>query len=251
MCSMEPFAPRLRRGDLLIGSVVTLATPEIAEIFSNAGLDWLFVDLEHSALGIRDAQAILQAAQPRTACLVRVPALGEVWVKKCLDIGADGIILPQVSSPQQVRQAVALSKYPPSGNRSVGIARAQGYGADFERYVNRANEETALVIQIEHIDAVNGIGDILDVPGIDAVFVGPYDLSASMGRTGQVKTPEVQKAIERVRQAAQIAGLPLGIFGTTASAVEPYIRSGYSLIAVGIDSLLLGDAARDIAQRLR
>jgi 2-dehydro-3-deoxyglucarate aldolase len=242
----ESIRTRIARGDLLVGTIVSLPSPDIAEILSRAGFDWLFVDLEHSALGIREAQAILQAVQPHTACLVRVPAIDEAWVKKALDAGAEGIILPQVKTSLQCRRAVELCRYPPAGVRSVGIARAHGYGFDFQGYVASANDDTAVVVQIEHIEAVAGIDDILAVPGVDAVFVGPYDLSASMGKAGQTTAADVQQAISRVRESARRARIPLGIFGATAEAAAPYIQQGCTLVAVGTDTLLLGKAARDV-----
>lgn len=246
----ESFRTRIARGDLLIGTIVTLPSPEIAEILSHAGFDWIFVDLEHSALAVREAQAILQAVQPRTACLIRVPAIDEAWVKKALDAGADGIILPQVNTPQQCRRGVDLCKYPPVGVRSVGIARAQGYGLDFQGYLASANEETAVVVQIEHIDAVAAIDDILQVPGVDAAFVGPYDLSASMGKAGQTTAADVQQAISQVGQSARRRHIPLGIFGASAEAAAPYIGNGCTLVAVGIDTLIFAKAARGVRDRL-
>jgi len=242
----DHFKTKLVRGDLLVGTIITLPSPEIAEILSRSGFHWIFVDLEHSTLGIRDAQRILQAASS-TPCVIRVPSNDEVWIKKALDTGPAGIMIPQVRSAADAAQAVRFCKYPPFGQRSVGIARAHGYGAHFETYVATANEGTAVIVQIEHIDAVDRIQEILGVAGIDGLFIGPYDLSASMGKTGQVDEPSVRKAIARVRRAAKQAGMPLGIFGATVEAVEPYIENGYTLVAVGMDTLLIGKAAGSIA----
>jgi 2-dehydro-3-deoxyglucarate aldolase/4-hydroxy-2-oxoheptanedioate aldolase len=245
------FKQKLARGELLVGSIITLPSPDIAEIFCEAGFDWLFIDLEHSVMGVKEAQVLLQAASPQTACLVRVPSIDEVWIKKALDIGSAGLIIPQVKTAEQVARVVQLCKFPPQGVRSVGIARAHGYGQKFHEYVAAANEQTVIVIQIEHIQAVENIDAILSVPGIDCLFVGPYDLSASMGKTGLTTDPEVQNAIEQVKQAAQQAHVPLGFFGTTTSAVQPYIQDGYRLIAVGMDASLLGNAAREITHLLK
>jgi 4-hydroxy-2-oxoheptanedioate aldolase len=245
------FQRKLVRHDLLAGAIITLPSPEIAEIFSLSGLDWLFVDMEHSALTFQDAQRILQTAAPKVPCLIRVPANDAVWIKKALDIGASGIIVPQVKTADDAVRAVRWGKYPPAGDRSVGIARAQGYGATFGEYVASANDETAVVIQIEHIDAVDDIDNILKVPGIDAVFIGPYDLSASMGKTGRTTDTDVQQAISRVKACAERARMPLGIFGATAEAVQPYIREGYTLIAAGIDTMLIHAAAKNITAVLK
>jgi len=242
----ETFKQRLTRGDLLLGTIITLSSTQVAEICSLSGFDWLFVDLEHSALSLTDAQGILQTVAPSVPCLVRVPANDEAWIKKALDIGAAGIVVPQVKSVDDAQRAVRQCKYPPEGLRSVGIARAQGYGTHFQAYVQSANEEIAVIVQIEHIDAVNEIDAILDVPGIDCIFVGPYDLSGSMGKMGRVGDPEVQRAISTVRDCTQRVDLPLGIFGASTDAVKPYIQEGYTLIAVGIDTMLIANAASDI-----
>lgn len=236
--------------ELLFGTIITIPSTEIVEILCQAELDWLFVDLEHSALTIKDAQLILQTVGQKIPCLIRVPSNDEVWIKKALDIGASGIIIPQVKTIEDAKKAVQLCKYPPDGLRSVGISRAQGYGKIFQAYIDSANTEIAVVIQIEHIDAIENIENILTVSGIDCLFVGPYDLSASMNRTGLITDKDVQKAIHRVKIFADKANVALGIFGVTAEAVKPYIQSGYKLIAVGIDTMLIASAVNDMVKSL-
>ncbi|MCP4142003.1 MAG: 2,4-dihydroxyhept-2-ene-1,7-dioic acid aldolase [Chloroflexi bacterium] len=245
------FKQKLVRSDLLIGTIVTLPAPEITEIYSQAGFDWLFIDLEHSTLSIKDAQAILQTAGEKAACLIRVPSIDEAWIKRVLDIGPAGIIIPQVKSAEEAKLAIQLCKYPPEGLRSVGLARAHEYGEKFQEYVASANNEVAVVLQIEHIDAVHNIEEIIKVPGIDSLFIGPYDLSASMGKTGQVTDPEIQNAIAHVKKIAEEANIPLGIFGASADAVKAYIEEGYSLITVGIDTMLIAKTAKDIVNALK
>ena len=147
----EPFATRLRRGDTLLGTIVTLAAPEVPELLSAAGLDWLFIDCEHAPLDFLAAQALLQAA--RVPCVVRVPDGHEATLKKALDIGAAGVVIPMVNSGQQARGIVSFCKYPPLGTRGVGIVRAQSYGLSFQDYVAHANESTAVIVQVEHISA--------------------------------------------------------------------------------------------------
>ncbi len=247
----ESFKKKLSRGDLLLGTIVTLPSVETAEILCSCGFDWLFIDLEHSALSIRESQAILQASGSKTNCVIRVPLNNEIWIKKCLDIGASGIIVPQIRNKEDAELAVRLCKYPPQGTRSVGIARAHGYGSRFQEYVTGANDHIALVLQIEHVEAVNNIDAILNVPGIDCLFIGPYDLSASMGKIGQVTDPEVQDAISLVKKSAEQTRIKLGIFGADANAVKPYIDSGYNLIATGMDTMILGGAAKKLLEMLR
>ena len=245
------FKQKLHHSDLLIGTIVTLPAPEITEIYCQAGFDWLFVDLEHSTLSIKDVQVILQTAGQKADCIIRVPAIDEAWIKRVLDIGPTGLIIPQVKSVEEAKLAIQLCKYPPEGLRSVGLARAHGYGENFQEYVASANNEVAIVLQIEHIDAVNNIEEIIKVPGIDSLFIGPYDLSASMGKTGQVSNSDIQDAIARVKKVAKEANMPLGIFGANADAVKAYIEDGYTLITVGIDTMLIAKTAKDITNALK
>ena len=211
---MKPnFRKRLLQGDPLTGTIVSLPCPQIAELLARSGFDWLFIDGEHGPLSVGDTQLLLQAAQPYCPCVVRVAANDEVHVKQALDTGADGIIAPLVNDADTAARVVAWAKYPPLGQRSVGIARAQGYGFAFADYVNRANMDVAVIVQVEHIDAVANIVSILDVAGIDGIFIGPYDLSASMGKPGNIHDDDVQHRIETVRQACLKRRMALGIFG--------------------------------------
>jgi len=243
------FAARLRAGETLLGSIIALPCPEVAELFSRAGFDWLFIDTEHAPLDALAAQGLLQAA--RCPCLVRVHAGEEVAIKKALDIGAAGVVVPQVNSAVDAERIVRCCKYPPRGSRGVGIVRAQGYGLDFQQYVDGANDNVIVMLQIEHIDAVNHIESIVRVPGVDALMIGPYDLSGTMGKLGQVNDPEVEQAIETVRKACAAAGMKLGIFAATAEGMKPYIRKGYTLPIAGMDLMLLAAAARGMVQALK
>jgi len=247
----ESFRTRLKRGDLLAGTLVSLPAPEVAEILAEAGFDWLFIDMEHSQLDPPAAQVLLQAVDYRIDCVLRVALNDEIWIKKALDTGASGVMVPQVNSAEDARRAVRFCKYPPQGSRSVGLFRAQGYGARLAEYLAVANQETAVIVQVEHIQAVGNVEAIIAVEGVDAVLVGPYDLSASMDHMGQVEHPEVQAVIQRVRQACQAQGMPLGIFAATAERARAYIQQGYRLVAVSGDTLMLGAAARDVLSKLR
>ncbi len=252
----EGFRCRLAKKDTLIGTLVTLPAPEAAEILAGAGFDWLLIDLEHSAMGIDHAQRILQAASGKTACgqpacIVRVPLNDEIWIKKALDTGCAGIMVPQVNSAEEARRAVRLSKYPPQGSRSVGLARAQRYGPGLTEAVTSANETTVVIVQAEHVDAAANIDSILAVPGVDAVLIGPYDLSASMGLTGQVDHPDVQAAIAQVRAACFGRGIPVGIFTATTSRAQTALGQGFSLLLVSGDMLMLEQAARGLLTELK
>jgi 2-keto-3-deoxy-L-rhamnonate aldolase RhmA len=244
------FRSRLRAGERLIAPLVTLGAPAVAELLADAGFDWLFIDAEHAPLDAAQMQGLMQAAGA-TPCVVRLPAGREVHIKRALDIGAAGIIAPQVNSVEQAKAIVQAAKYAPVGQRGLGIARAHHYGLKVREYMQTANEDTAVIVQAEHRDAVKHIRDIVAVEGVDGVLVGPYDLSASLGLPGAVDHPEVRDAIGRVRTACLEAGLPVGIFGLNADAVRPYIEHGFTMIVVGVDTVLLGQAATALVNATR
>jgi 2-keto-3-deoxy-L-rhamnonate aldolase RhmA len=242
----ENFRKQLQKRKPLIGTFLTLSSPEVAEILAGVGMDWLLIDMEHAPFSIQDVQQILQAVHGRCPCIVRVPKGNEEWIKRILDTGADGLLLPHVNSAEEARNIVRYCKYPPDGIRSVGLSRAHEYGLSFQEYVDRANQDIAVIIQVEDIAAVKNIDTIVSVQGIDAVFIGPYDLSGSMAKLGRVKDPEVNKEIEKVRLVCQKAGMPLGIFGIDCDAVEPYMDSGFTMIAIGTDTQMLIASARSV-----
>ncbi len=247
---IKSFAHRLRSGETLIGTLLSLNSPEIAETLAGLGYDWLFIDAEHGAFLPEDAQTMLQAAAP-CPCAIRIPAADEIWVNKALDIGAAAIIVPQVNSAEEAKNILNWAKYSPQGKRGVGIGRAHKYGIEFEETIANANEETAVILQAESEQAVENIDEILKVKGIDAILIGPSDLSASLGKIGQVTAPEVVNAINHIHEACQKANVQTGIFGVSAEAVQTYMKSGFNLITVGVDTLFLISSASQTLKDLR
>jgi 2-dehydro-3-deoxyglucarate aldolase len=245
------FRKQLISGKPLWGTLVSLPVPEITEILTDAGYDWLFIDMEHSPLEVKDVQHILQAGGDSIAGIIRIPSNDQVWIKKALDIGPAGIMVPLVNSAEDARRAVSWSKYPPQGKRSVGVGRVHRYGAELQQIIDTVNEYTAVIVQVEHIQAVENIQDIVSVEGVDAVLIGPYDLSASMGIPGKVSDPQVKAAIEKVRQACQKKGMPLGIFTASIEFARNCAHNGFTLIAVSTDTLMLVDASRKMLQELK
>jgi len=250
MKNNKALTQRLRNGDLLIGTLISLNSPEIAEILSHIDYDWLFIDSEHGAFNPQQTQSMLQAAG-ETPCVIRIPAGDDVWIKKAMDIGAAGIIVPQVHTAEQAELIINQCKYSPAGNRGVGIGRAHTYGIDFENTIKNANDETAVILQAESRAAIDNIEDIAKVPGLDAILIGPYDLSASLGRIGEVDHPEVQNAINRIADVCKAANIKLGYIGINASAVKPAMENGFTLITVGVDTLFVIKAATETLEELK
>lgn len=248
---MTDFRARVRRRELLIGPLVTLADPAVAETFALAGCDWLWLDLEHAPLGLGHLQRHVQAVAGRCGTVVRVPWNDPVHVKRVLDIGCDGVIVPQVRSAEEARQAVAAARYPPAGVRSVGIARAQQYGMKLQECVSTANDAVAVIVQIEHVDALPHVADVLTVPGVDAVIVGPYDLSASMGKPGQITHPDVAAAVASIADACNRHGMPWGAFAPDVDSARVQIGRGATLVALATDTMYLWRGARAALAELR
>lgn len=244
------FRERLRSGERLVAPLVTLGSPAVAELLAATGFDWLFIDAEHAPLDAAQMQAMMQAAGS-VPCVVRLAAADELHVKRALDIGAAGIIAPQVNSVEHARHLVAAAKYAPQGQRGLGIARAHRYGLQVREYMARANGSTAVIVQAEHRDAVTHIHDIVRVDGVDGVLIGPYDLSASLGLPGAVDHPDVRRAIEAVRTACLEVGMPIGIFGVSADAVRPYVERGFTMIVAGVDTMLLAGAAAQLLNTVK
>jgi 2-keto-3-deoxy-L-rhamnonate aldolase RhmA len=248
MKETQNFAERVRSGVTLTGTLVSLPSPEICEVLANVGYDWLFIDAEHGAFNPQQAQSMLQASAP-TPCVIRVPVGEPVWLKKALDIGAAGVIVPQVHNSAQAKEIIRHCKYAPVGDRGIGIGRAHKYGLEFERYLENANNETAVILQAESTEAVNNINDIVNLKGVDAILIGPYDLSASLGKPGEIDHPSVQKAINKIIAGCKKANVSMGFFGVSAEAVLPYKEKGFSLLTVGVDTtFLIKSASQTLAE---
>jgi 2-keto-3-deoxy-L-rhamnonate aldolase RhmA len=245
------FVGELRAGRVMLGALVSVRSAEVAEALALCGVDWLFVDMEHSLIDAAAAQGIVQAVAGRAYVLLRLAENAPEHYKKALDTGCDGVIVPMVKSADEARAAVRAAKYPPLGARSAGMGRAQGYGAGFAAYTREANETTALFVQLEHKDAVAEIEAIVAVDGVDGVFLGPYDLSGSMGMLGEVGHPEVVAAMDTVRAACAAKGMPLGIFCATLEQAAVEIERGATLVVMGTDLGMMMGAAKAGLERLR
>ena len=243
------FKARLLRGDLQIGLWLALAGPYAAELCASAGFDWLLIDAEHAPNDNRSILSQLQAIAPYDSQPVVRPPIGESWmIKQLLDLGVETLLVPMVETASQAAEIVAATRYPPHGIRGVGsaIARASRWGAD-EAYLASANERMCVLLQIESRTGLDDLEAIAAVPGVDGVFIGPADLSASMGFLGNPGADEmvvaIESAIGRIRQTGRVAG----ILSTDPATARHYIDLGCRFVAVGADTVLLAGAARALA----
>lgn len=250
---LNTFALNLQAGKPQIGLWLALADAYCAEISAGAGFDWLLIDGEHAPNDVRSTLRQLQtlAAYPVTP-IVRPPS-GEPWmIKQYLDVGVQTILVPMVESAAQARELVRATQYPPQGVRGVGsaLARASRWNAVPE-YVTRAGAEICLLVQIESRAGLNALDDIAAVEGVSGLFIGPADLSASLGHLGSPNHPEVLSAIEDAVKRIRGAGKAAGILATDEAQARHYLDLGCTFVAVGVDTSLLAKAARELASRFK
>lgn len=243
--SIQQIRNNLRDGGQSIGSWIQLPHASIAEIMGQAGYDWVAVDMEHGAIAAHQLPDLFRALElGGTLPLARL-AQGKVKdCKQALDAGAGGVIIPMVESAEQLEAVRDSCSWPPAGNRGVAFSRANLFGKHFDAYVEEA-QSPLLVAMIEHIAAVDHIDAILSVAGLDAILIGPYDLSASMGLIAQFEAPFFSETIARIRLAADSKQIPCGIHVVEPSDVElkEKLVEGYRFIAYSIDSVMLSKCA--------
>jgi len=238
---------KLAKGKLTLGSWITLAHPAVAEIMSRAGFDWLAIDLEHSVITIREAEELIRVVElSGVSPLVRLSVNDPVQIKRVMDAGSHGVIVPMVKSVSDAKQAVEAVMYPPQGKRGVGLARAQGYGSTFESYRQWLNQERVIIVQVEHIEAVDNLEAILLVEGVDGFIVGPYDLSGSLGVPGQFDQPSMKEAMKRVRSIGMASGKAFGIHVIEPDVEElrQRVDEGYNFVAYSLDIRMLDTACQ-------
>jgi len=237
---------KLKNNEKTIGSWITIPHQSVIDILAEAGFDWLCIDLEHTAIDYNEVQVLIGFIQAHgMAALVRVSKNEEVVIKRVLDAGADGIIVPMVCTAAEAKTAVGYAKYPPVGKRGVGLNRAQRYGFDFEGYKQWVTDSQVVIAQIEHIDGVNNIEAIIHTPGIDAVFIGPYDLSGSLGIPGQYNEPVVVEALKKVEEICKAENFSMGyhVIDPDIKLVDDKNKAGYNFIAFSTDFLFMGRKA--------
>jgi len=238
---------KLKNNQLTLGSWITIPSTDVVEIMASANFEWLCIDMEHSSIDLEMAKLLILTIQANgMKALVRVPKNEEVVIKRVLDSGADGIIVPMIKTKEGAIEAVEYAKYPPIGKRGVGLYRAQNYGIGFEKYKKWVEEESIVIAQIEHIEAVENIEDILQVDGIDGTIVGPYDLSGSMGFPGDYDRMDVKIAIKKVKTACKKYNKPYGfhVIESDPIKLQSRIDEGCTFLAYSLDFFFLGDSVR-------
>ena len=248
---------RLRARERLFGCWTSLGHPSITEIFTRTGADFIGIDLEHSTISQQQAQRIIAASQAGgVPCLPRVSSHNAEQIRRLLDSGADGIIVPNVSRIEEVHRIAEGCFYPPEGKRGYGVARAQGYGFDFDAYTSHWNRRGILLIQIESVQGVEAAEELLAHPAVDGAMVGPYDISGSLGIPGQLDHPAVQKACAQVIQACRKQGKACGtqVVEPTPARVKAALRRGYTFVMLASDVFILwkwGEAMGKLLREIR
>lgn len=234
------------------GLWVTMESPTLTEIAGALGMDWVCVDMEHGHLDFREVMEHVRAVRgSETTVLVRVPEIQGEKVKRVLDIGAHGVLLPLVRSRADVERGMRLARYPPEGERGVGGERAVKWGLGFQEYLDHANEETLIIPLIETVDAAENIDDVLSVPGIEAIFFGPSDLSTDYGYLGQWEGPGVAQKILDIRNKADAMGIGSGIMTTSVEDGLMRRDQGFAMVGLGSDSGLLIRSINQAFEKLR
>lgn len=233
---------KLRRRERQFAGWVSYAHPSITETFARAGFDFIAIDMEHSTISLEQAQRIIAASQSEgVPCLPRPVSHSNDSFKPLLDSGADGLLVQMVNTPAEVEAIIGHLKYPPVGRRTYGVNRAQAYGFDFDTYIQKWNETSTFLIQVESIQAVENIEKLLGFDEIDGVMVGPYDISGSLGVPGQTSHPLVIEASRKVIAACERFGKSCGTQVADASPdnVQALFDMGHTFAILGSDLFVL------------
>lgn len=254
MNNADKIKDKWARGELCVGTVVQFLDPAVTELFGEAGFDFVWIDLEHSAMSVSDALGHVRAARGAdTAAFIRVPSRDPVVVKPILELHPAAVIVPRIESVADAEAAVKACRYPPRGVRGIGPSRGVRFGGrDMVEYLEKSAEETMVILQIEHIDAVNEIDAILDIPGVDSIVPGQGDISGSMGLLGQPGHPDVVAAVERIFEAARAKGMPFGhSTGYDPEATRRWLEFGPSWMGVDGDWITLYEHAAKLSSAVR
>jgi 2-keto-3-deoxy-L-rhamnonate aldolase RhmA len=243
-----------KKNKLSIGSWITLGHPSIAEIMCKAGFDWLAIDLEHSSITLKEAEELIRVINLcKVKPFVRLTSNNSDQIKRVLDSGAEGIIVPMVNCYKDAVNAVEACYYPPLGKRSVGLARAQKYGAGLKEYIKWKNKNLCLIVQIEHVDAIDNLEEIFSIKKINGYMIGPYDLSASLGIPGDFDNKIFKNAVKTIIKIASKFKLKKGIHVVEPDTKIFYekIKEGFDMIAYSLDIRMLDVACKNVTAKIQ
>lgn len=241
-----------RDGKTAWGMWSSLGSPAVAEAVAQLDVDWILLDAEHGVASYEDMLGLLQATQSSTAAsIVRVPANEFIPIKRVLDMGAEGVVVPMVNTAEEAESAASKCRYPPVGTRGLGPHRAARFGFDFPDYFARANTEITLIVQIETPEAVENVEAIAAVKGVDAIFIGPTDLCLTMGHFPNLRHPEFEAAVARVLEAGNAAGKPVGYYCDSPVEAKARADQGFRMVNVANDLTLLGRALRNAVKEAK
>jgi len=238
---------KLAKQELTIGSWLSWGFSPVTEVMATSGFEWLVIDMEHTAIDFSEAHQMIQTID-LAGCvpLARVGDNDPLIIKRILDCGAHGVVVPMINSADEARRAVAAAFYPPKGTRGVGLSRAQNYGLGFHAYRQQALEQTVVIVQIEHIRGVENLDEILAVDGVDGFIIGPYDLSGSLNQPGNFGHPDVQKALDHVMTVMKKSSKPGGfhVVATCQEELKKRIIEEYKFIAYGDDMVMFAEKVK-------
>lgn len=228
----KSFNELLREKKKLIGSIVHIPATELVEILGYAGYHMVMIDTEHTPFGMETAQQLILAAQAVDMCpIVRVSEITEATVKKALDAGASGVIFPDIATVEQARKAVSYAKYAPLGTRGACLnVRGARYSLAGKEHFSKANENTSAIFLVESQEGLENMDEILEVKGVDAVFLGPYDLSVSMGLAGMVHDERVMDVLKQMMERSHAHGIPVGIYERDLEFAGEWLRMGMDYV---------------------
>jgi 2-dehydro-3-deoxyglucarate aldolase/4-hydroxy-2-oxoheptanedioate aldolase len=248
MSLKEKFA----NGTNVVSAWLSIGHPAVAEVTAAHGFDFVLIDTEHTAMSLETVENMSRgvgATEGDTETVVRVPSNDAVRIKRVLDIGVSGVMVPMVETAAEARDVVEATRYPPTGIRGVASGRASEYGDDFQEYVETANNSIVTVVQIENSRGINNAADIAATDGIDAVFVGPADLSANFGVFAEWQNERLNEAIERVIDAGDTTGVPVGTIVIDPADIEMRVEQGFDYLIVGKDTSHLASANEAVRER--
>jgi len=250
---MNKVKEKLSTGQATLGGWIMTSSPAAAEVMAVCGFDWVAIDMEHTSVNYETIEHAMRAIQLHDCVpMVRVAAHDPTIIKRCLDVGAVGVVVPMVNTAEQARSVVTAARFPPHGSRGASFARAAIFGENFQQYYRTANDEVIVVAMVEDIESVKNIEQIVAVAGVDALFFGPYDLSKSMGIVGQFKHPDFVALVEKVKSAAARVKMPVGIhvIPPDPNEVRDRVNQGFQFIACSVDTQMILTLGKPLASAL-